>query len=105
MPKSNLPHQPQVGDKVRLKAERITPYMAASKIAGYDLDPYAVREVVGRDPFAPGGGDRLHVQGAPFMFLPRDVTLAWSTELERREMLLGRGWKFEEKTETWKAPK
>lgn len=86
MPKDRtLPHNPVVGDKIRLKAEHITSVMQAAEQAGYDVDPYAIRTVTRKDPWAPGGGERLFVEGTPHCFLPRQVVLAWNTDEERRE--------------------
>ena len=91
--KPDLPKPPQIGDHIRLKPERIDQYRKACKQAGYeDVDFYAIRVVTREDKFAPGGGRRLFVDGAPHCFLPSDVILAWNTEDERREELRKRGW-------------
>jgi len=100
----SLPLHPVVGDLIRLRPERITEYMTASKLAGYKWDPYLTREVVRVDGFAPGGGDRLFVDGPPFCFLPRDVKIEM-TEAQRREMLLGRGWSHYKVKGIWRAPR
>jgi hypothetical protein len=89
-----LPKQPQVGDKVRLKEERMVAYAAACKAAGWaNFDQYAVHVVTREDPFNPGGGRRLFVDGPPYAFASTDVKLAWNTEDERRRELRRRGWK------------
>lgn len=88
-----LPTRPVVGDRIRLNEEHMTEVMKAAKLAGYDFDEYAVRVVVRIDQWAPGGGSRLFVDGPPHCFYPRQVKLAWNTELERREALVKRGWK------------
>ena len=100
----SLPHQPVPGDRVKLKAERITAYQRASKLAGYEFDAYAIREVTRVDPWASGGGSRLHVEGPPHMFRPSDVALAWNTEDERKEMLKARGYTYDKKADKWLAP-
>jgi len=87
-----LPRQAQVGDRIRLKPELISRYAAACKQAGYDCDLYAIRTVIREDKFAPGGGRRLFVDGAPHCFGSSEVMLAWNTEDERREELRRRGW-------------
>lgn len=87
-----LPKQPQVGDRIRLKPERMPAYGAACKLAGYDFDMYAIRVVTREDKFNPGGGRRLFVSGQPHCFASSDVNLAWNTEDERREELRRRGW-------------
>lgn len=89
----DLPPQAQVGDRVRLKEDRITPYKEACEKAGYDFDPYAIRVVTREDKYNPGGGRRLFVEGAPHCFASTDVVLAWNTEDERREMLRRQGWR------------
>jgi hypothetical protein len=100
----NLPTQPVAGDRIKLKSERITAYQQASKLAGYDFDPYAIREVLRVDPFAPAGGSRLFVDGAPHCFLPRDVTLQWNTDDDRKSMLLAKGWTSDPRTGKWSPP-
>jgi hypothetical protein len=91
---SELPKQPQVGDRIRLKTEKITSYTEACQQAGYDdFDAYAVRVVTREDKFNPGGGRRLFFDGAPFCFSSMDVKLAWNTEDERRLELRRRGWR------------
>ena len=88
----DLPPQAQVGDRIRLKPERITAYKEACERAGYEFDPYAIRVVIREDKYAPGGGRRLFVEGAPHCFTSTDVKLAWNTEDERREELRRLGW-------------
>jgi hypothetical protein len=102
----SLPSRPVVGDKIRLRPERMAAYKLAADLAGYSFDPYAIREVVRIDPHAAGGGNRLWVQGEPHMFLPRDVQLAWNTDGERAEMLKARGWTYvkNNKEERWVEP-
>jgi hypothetical protein len=91
---AELPKQPQVGDRIRLKVEKITSYTEACEAAGYvDFDAYAVRVVTREDKFNPGGGRRLFFDGAPFCFSSMDVKLAWSSEAERREALRKHGWR------------
>ncbi len=87
-----------------MKAERMTAYQEAGKLAGYDFDPYAIREVTRIDPFAPGGGERLYVEGPPHMFLPRDVSLCWNTDDDRKGMLLAKGWTYNTKRDLWEIP-
>lgn len=100
----SLPIQPVAGDRVKLKAERITEYQQASKLAGWDdFDAYATREVTRVDPWASGGGSRLYIEGPPFMFLPRDVNLTLGDK-ERAAMLLARGWSYDKKEDKWRAP-
>jgi hypothetical protein len=90
----DLPRQPQIGDRIRLKTEKITSYTEACKIAGYDdFDAYAIRTITREDPYNPGGGRRLFFDGPPFCFSSQDVRLAWSTEDERRLELRKLGWK------------
>ena len=89
----DLPHQAQVGDRIRLKPERMQEYNDACKLAGYEYDPYAIRLVTREDKYNPGGGRRLFVDGPPHCFSASDVNLAWNTEDERREELRRRGWK------------
>jgi hypothetical protein len=100
-----LPVRPVTGDRIRLRPERMKAYEVAAKLAGYDFDLYAVRTVTRVDGFAPGGGERLFVNGAPHCFLPRDVNLAWNTDGERREMLLAAGWRVDEKSGDLLKPK
>jgi hypothetical protein len=89
-----LPRQPQVGDRIRLKVERITAVTEACKLAGWDdFDAYAVRTVIREDPHNPGGGRRLFFDGAPFCFASVDVKLAWNTDDERRAELRRLGWR------------
>ncbi len=99
-----MPLHPVVGDLVKLKSERISAYEHAAGLARYSFDPYATRKVTRVDPFAPGGGDRLYVDGAPHMFLPRDVKIV-STPAERREMLLASGWTHDPKSDEWRKPR
>lgn len=88
-----LPRQAQVGDRIRIKPERIDAYKLACARAGWDVDFYAIRTVIREDPYQPGGGRRLFVDGPPFCFGGTDVVLAWNTEGERREELRRQGWK------------
>ena len=90
----DLPRQAQVGDRIRLKPERMVEYAAAIKKAGWgDVNLYAVRTVTRKDNFSPGGGARLFVEGPPHCFGATDVILAWNSDLERREFLRTKGWK------------
>ena len=100
-----LPSQPQVGDRIRLRPEAARDMKADAEVAGFVFDPEAIRLVTRKDHFAPGGGDRLFVDGPPFCFLPRQVRLAWNEEAERVAMLVGRGWTKSEKSGNWIAPK
>lgn len=87
-----LPKQAQVGDRIRLKDERVFEYAQACEQAGYSADLRAIRVVTREDKYAPGGGRRLFFEGPPFCFTAGDVTLAWNTEQERREALRAQGW-------------
>lgn len=98
----SLPLHPVAGDLVKLKSERITSVIQACEAAGYEVDPYAIRTVTRVDPYAAGGGQRLYVEGAPHMFFPRDVSLAWNTDDERKKMLVARGWEPDPKSGEWK---
>jgi hypothetical protein len=91
--KPELPRQPQVGDRIRLKEKRIPAYDTASKLAGYDFDLHAIRIVIREDNYNPGGGRRLFVEGQPHCFASTDVELAWNTEDERRAELQRQGWR------------
>ena len=107
MPKDRaLPTQPVAGDLIRVKPESMKELAKACEAAGYAVDLYAIREVTRVDHWAPGGGNRLFVDGAPHCFLPRDGRLAWNLEADRKEMLLKRGWKHEVTAagESWLAP-
>lgn len=88
----DLPHQAQVGDRIRLKPERMQEYNDACKLAGYEYDPYAIRLVTREDKYNPGGGRRLFVDGPPHCFAASDVNLAWSNEEDRRKALREQGW-------------
>ena len=90
----DLPTQAQVGDRIKLKADRIFEYVQACEQAGYSgFNPDAIRTVTREDKYNPGGGRRLFFDGAPHCFSANDVTLAWNTEEERRAELKRRGWK------------
>lgn len=88
-----LPTQPQVGDRIRLRHEKVAEYEAACKLAGYDFDPHAVYVVQRDDNFCPGGGRRLFIGVPPHALGSRDVQLAWNSDRERRAMLKARGWR------------
>lgn len=88
-----LPRQPQVGDRVRLKENCFVQYIESCKRAGWDFDPYVIRTIVREDKFNPGGGRRLFVEGPPYCFASTDVKLAWSSEDDRRRELRKRGWR------------
>ena len=91
---SKLPRSPLVGDKVRVKPERISVLAKACELAGYDVDLYAVLTITKEDPFGPGGGRRLYVEGAPHMFSPSDVILAWDAQCEERfNAVYAAGWR------------
>lgn len=89
----DLPHQAQVGDRIRLKPEQINEYVNAAKKVGWEFDPYQIRVVTREDKYNPGGGRRLFFEGIPFCFSANDVITAWNSELERREELRRRGWR------------
>lgn len=99
-----LPAQAVVGDRIRLKAERIRDYEQACKAAMHSFDPYAIRTVTRTDHYAPGGGDRLFVEGAPHCFKRADVSIAWNSEDERKEMLRVRGWTYVAEEGRWVEP-
>lgn len=88
-----LPRQPQVGDRIKLKEGEVRGYTEVCERVGWSFDPFAIRVVTREDKFNPGGGRRLFFEGAPFCFGAHDVELAWNTEDERREMLQRQGWK------------
>jgi len=88
----DLPHAPQVGDRIRLKPEQINEYLNAAKKAGWEFDAYRIVTVTREDKFNPGGGRRLFFDGVPFCYSANDVILAWNTDGERREELRRRGW-------------
>jgi len=88
-----LPRAAQVGDRIRLKPERMNAYKEACEKAGFCFDMYAVRIVTREDKFNPGGGRRLFVEGQPHCFASSDVNLAWSSEEDRREALRAQGWR------------
>jgi DNA-binding LacI/PurR family transcriptional regulator len=83
----DLPRAVQVGDRIKLRAERVAAYEAACAAAGYNFDPHACQTVTRMDAFGARGGTRLWVSRPPFMFAPNDVVLAWNSDAERREML------------------
>jgi hypothetical protein len=87
-----LPTNIFVGDKVKLKPERIPAYREACRLAGWhDVDFYAIRVVIRDDDGGPGRRQRLFVQGPPHAFFPGDVVLAWNSDDERRVELEKRG--------------
>lgn len=88
-----LPKAPQVGDRIRLKPERINEYVNAANQVGWTFDAYRVVSVTREDKWSPGGGRRLFFEGIPFCYAAHDVILGWNTEGERREELRRRGWK------------
>ena len=100
----SLPYQPQVGDRIRLKPQAAKDMAKDAAAAGYVFDPEAIRTVTRKDPWAPGGGDRLFVDGPPHCFLVRQVTLAWNREEERVAMLVGRGWTKNPESGNWVRP-
>lgn len=95
-PAGELPRSPQVGDLVRLNGERRVAVTQACNAAGWPIDPFAAREVIRADPFNPGGGRRLFVDGPPFAFTPMQVELAWKDGpqcAERRKAIAAKGWR------------
>lgn len=88
-----LPHQPQVGDRIKIKPGVASAFVADCLKSGWDVDPDQIRTVTREDPWNPGGGRRLFVDGPPFAFSSMQVELAWNTEDERREMLRARKWR------------
>lgn len=88
-----LPHQAQVGDRIRIKESHRSALEADCVKARWSVDVDAIRTVTREDPFNPGGGRRLFVDGPPFAFSSQQVELAWNTEDERREMLRRNRWK------------
>lgn len=92
-PLPDLPPQPQVGDRIKLKDDRIFDYVQACESVGWAFDPKAIRVVTREDKYNPGGGRRLFFDGPPFCFASSDCTLAWNTEHERRRELRKRGWR------------
>lgn len=75
-----------VGDRIRLKPNKGIAYRAA-----YDFDESAIRTVTRADTVS--HGDRLWVDGPPFMFWPSDVELAWNSDDARRAGLREKGWR------------
>lgn len=82
-----LPRTPLVGDRIKLKEEVHYRWTCETKACGWNLDPYAIREVIREDGFGPGGSRRLFVDGPPYAYSPQDVKLAWNSDQERREAL------------------
>lgn len=82
-----LPSTPRVGDRIKLKAERIPDYRDACKLAGYEVNYEAVHEVIRTDDFDTGGRKRLFISVPPFAFYSADVVLAWHSDAERRKAL------------------
>ena len=93
IPLPDLPTRVQVGDRVKLKADAVAPYVEACRLAGYDFDPHATFVVIRKDNFLPGGGERLFIDAPPHALGSRDVQLAWNSDGERREMLRARSWR------------
>jgi hypothetical protein len=90
----DLPHQPQIGDRIRIKEEFSQQLRNDCKAAGWDVDPNEVRVVIRCDEFGPGGSRRLFVDGPPFAFNPAHVDYAWEKQGdERRAMLQAAGWR------------
>lgn len=87
-----LPHQPQVGDRIKIKESHRRALEEDCTKAGWAVDVDAIRTITREDPWNPGGGRRLFVDGPPFAFSSTQVELAWNTEDERREMLRARRW-------------
>lgn len=86
--RKELPATARVGDRVRLKPERIKAYQDACNAAGWtDFDPYSTKTILREDSFSPGGGYRLFFDGPPFCYASADVQLAWNSTEERIEGL------------------
>jgi len=88
-----LPSRPQVGDRIKLKPSKALAYRTACEAAGWELNTDAIRVVVRADPYLPGGGRRLFVDGPPTCLSERDVDLAWNNDDERRQALRALGWR------------
>lgn len=91
-----LPRSPQVGDLIRVREDHRNAIAEACELAGWDVDLERVREVIREDPWAPGGGRRLFVDGPPFAFTALQVQLAWpggAQCLSRREAITMHGWR------------
>ena len=74
----------RVRDRIKIKPDKAKEIADACKRAGWDINLGAIRVVTRIDSFGPGGGDRLYVDGAPFMFARNQVELAWNSDDERR---------------------
>lgn len=91
-----LPRSPQVGDKVRINPTHRNAIVTACQAAGWDIDVDEVRTVLREDPYCPGGGRRLFVDGPPFAFAAMQVELAWPDGPQsdaRRKAITERGWR------------
>jgi len=73
------------GDRVKVKPELVMRYLGV-----YQFNPDEIREVIRIDHVQ--NGERLYVEGAPFMFWKSDCELAWNGVAERREGLRKAGW-------------
>lgn len=91
-----LPRSPQVGDMVRIKESHRNDIVTACRAAGWHVDVDEVRTILREDPFSPGGGRRLFVDGPPFAFTPMQVELAWKDgpqSPDRRKAIEAKGWR------------
>lgn len=89
-----LPSQPQPGDRVRLKSDRVDAYTEACRLAGWDdFNAFATYEVQRVDPHCPAGGTRLFIDKPPHVLGSRDVSLVWNSDDDRRKALRLKGWK------------
>ena len=79
-----LPNTVRVGDRIKIKEECAREIAEACKKADWGVNLGAIRVVTRIDNWAPGGGDRLFVDGPPFAFLRNQVQLAWNSDDERR---------------------
>lgn len=73
------------GDRVRLKEGRAKTYLAA-----YQFNPDEIRTVIRIDQVP--NGERLYVEGAPFMLWKTDCELAWNSPDDRKKALREAGW-------------
>lgn len=89
-----LPRTPRVGDRIKLREEKVNDYREACRLAGWsDAKVTAIKTVIREDNFCPGGGHRLFFDGPPFCYASPDVELAWNSVNERREALRKAGHK------------
>lgn len=91
-----LPTQALVGDRVKLKPEKVAEFKRACEAAGWrDVSATLERPktVLREDNYNPGGGRRLFFDGPPYCYGSSDVVLAWSSVGERRAALKRAGHK------------